>query len=82
MKYVMILTALTLYAACTGCDGGSSSSYSSGSSSTYTSNSDVMSESKRSDVVDHMVGQGASRSDADAFTKALNEAQRDYEANR
>ena len=41
-----------------------------------------MSESHRSDVVDHMVGQGASRSDAEAFTRALNEAQRDYEANR
>ncbi len=78
----MFLATLTLYAACTGCDGGSSSSYSDGSSSTYTSNSDVMSESHRSDVVDHMVGQGASRSDADAFTKALNEAQREYEANK
>jgi hypothetical protein len=80
MKYVTFLLVLTLYAACTGCDGGSS-----GGSSTYTSrssSSDVMSDSHRSNVVDHMVGQGASRSDADAFTKALNEAQRDYEANK
>jgi len=44
-------------------------------------NSDVMSESDRSFVVDHMVGQGADRSEAEAFTKALNDAQREWEAN-
>jgi len=29
-----------------------------------------------------MVGQGADRSEAEAFTRALNQAQREWEANR
>ena len=44
------------------------------------SSSEVMTESERDWVVDHMVGQGADRTEADAFTRALNEAQRQWEA--
>tara|TARA_R100000005_G_C4895775_1_gene140336 strand:+ start:162 stop:398 length:237 start_codon:yes stop_codon:yes gene_type:complete len=54
-------------------------------SSSYSSPSrpsQVMTEGQRSAVVDNMVGQGASREDADAFTKALNDAQREWEANQ
>jgi uncharacterized lipoprotein YajG len=60
-----------------GCGSPSTSTYSAPSRQ-----SEVMSEGQRSAVVDHMVGQGASRSDADAFTRALNEAQREWEASQ
>ena len=73
MKHLIVLLLFTV---AVGCD--SSSNYSSPSSSS--SSSDVMSESRRSDVVDHMVGQGADRAEADAFTRALNDAQREFEA--
>ena len=79
MKYGLFLLGLICFV---GCDAGASSSYSSGTTSTYTSDSQVMSESHRSDVVDHMVGQGANRAEAEAFTRALNDAQRDWENNR
>jgi hypothetical protein len=78
MKYGLFLLGLICFV---GCDTGASTNYSSGTS-TYTSDSEVMSESHRSDVVDHMVGQGADRAEAEAFTKALNDAQRDWENNR
>jgi len=74
MKYAVLLSLVCFV----GCGGGSSSNYSSGTSSS----SQVMSESHRSNVVDHMVGQGADRSEAEAFTRALNQAQREWEANR
>ena len=38
------------------------------------------SESYRQDVVDHMVGQGADRTEADVFTNELFKAQREWEA--
>lgn len=67
---LLLLTSLAFY----GCDGPSSS---------YTPPSrpsEVMNEKDRGFVVDHMVGQGASRDEAEAFTRALNEAQREWEA--
>jgi len=45
--------------------------------SEYRSNT---SESHRQDVVDHMVGQGADRTEADVFTNELFKAQRQWEA--
>lgn len=68
MRYVVVALAFIV-----GCDS-SSSNYSSSSSS------EVMTESERNWVVDHMVGQGADRTEADAFTRALNDAQREWEA--
>ncbi len=70
--FLLLLTSLAFY----GCDGG-------GSSSTYTPTSrpsQVMTESHRQATVDHMVGQGADRSEAEAFTRALNDAQREWES--
>jgi hypothetical protein len=45
-------------------------------------NSQVMTEPYRQAVTDHMVKQGSDRTEADAFTKALNDAQRDWEKNK
>lgn len=73
MRYftvLLLLTSLSFF----GCDGPSSSSY------TPPRQSEVMSEKDRSFVVDHMVGQGANRDEAEAFTRALNEAQKEWEA--
>jgi|TARA_R100001230_G_C5527181_1_gene62356 hypothetical protein len=68
MRYVVVVLAFIV-----GCDS-SSSNYSSSSSS------EVMTESERNWVVDDMVRQGADRTEADAFTRALNDAQREWEA--
>ena len=70
---LLLLTSLAFW----GCGSPSSSSYSGGSSS----GSQVMSESHRQATVDHMVGQGADRAEAEAFTRALNDAQREWEQN-
>ena len=78
-KYLVLGMTSLCFCVFTGCESGSTSTtYSSPSSSS----SQVMSEGQRSAVVDNMVGQGATREDADAFTKALNEAQRDWENNQ
>lgn len=56
-----------------------------GGSTDYTPSrptTEVMSESHRQDVVDQMVRQGADRTEADAFTRTLNELQREHEASR
>lgn len=78
-KYFILGVTGLCFCGFTGCGSGSTSTtYSSPSSSS----SQVMTEGQRGAVVDHMVGQGASREDADAFTKALNDAQREWEANQ
>ena len=78
MKILLFCLICGFIVSLLGCGNNTgSSSYSSPSSS-----SKVMTEGQRGAVVDHMVGQGASREDADAFTKALNEAQRDWENNQ
>ena len=74
---LLLLTSLAFW----GCGSPSSSSYSGGSSYQSNSGSQVMSESHRQATVDHMVGQGADRSEAEAFTRALNDAQREWEQN-
>lgn len=68
---LLLLTSLAFW----GCGSPSSSSYSGGN------DSQVMSESHRQATVDHMVGQGADRAEAEAFTRALNDAQREWEQN-
>ena len=73
MKQVIILLLFTVSV---GCDSSSSYSFPSSSSSS----SDVMSESERQAIVDGMVGQGVDRTEADAFTRALNDAQREFES--
>ena len=61
---------------CIGCGGGGEG----GGAFSSPKGSEVMPEERRQQVVDHMVGQGASRDEADAFTRALNDAQREWEA--
>jgi len=73
----LIYVSLTIATALlVGCDSGSSSSYTPSSSS----GSQVMSQSDVDFTVDHMVGQGADRAEAQAFVDALNDAQREWEA--
>jgi hypothetical protein len=69
----------TAFVLSVGCDSGSSS-YTPSSSYSSSSDSQVMSQSDVDFTVDHMVGQGADRAEAQAFVDALNDAQREYEA--
>lgn len=76
MRKLIYVTLTIVTALLVGCDSGSSYTPSSTSSS-----SQVMSQSDVDFTVDHMVGQGADRAEAQAFVDALNEAQKEWEAN-
>ncbi len=77
-----LLLFIAMSFCCVGCGGGGGGGGGGESSEALSSRrgAEVMPEGERKQVVDHMVGQGASRDEADAFTRALNEAQREWEA--
>ena len=74
MRKLIYVTLTIATALLVGCDSGSSYTPSS------SSGSQVMSQSDVDFTVDHMVGQGADRAEAQAFVDALNDAQREWEA--
>ena len=65
----IIAFAIGMMVCFAGCDSGS-----------YARQRENTSESYRQDIVDHMVGQGADRTEADVFTQELFKAQKEWEA--